>query len=826
MTRQPIAAIITCHNLGRTLREALDSVERQTRPAAEIVVVDDRSTDLHTRQVLAALRREGTHVLQIEGGSASAARNAGALRTESPYLVWLDADDVLEPNYFELAGARLDENESRDFVTCAIQAFGAAQYSWRPANPTFVDAVSTGGVPHASTMIRRGVWEAVGGFDESLATFELLDFWASVLERGKKGVVLDEPLLRYRIRASSGYRRSLRGDTYLARLRHFYEKHRAAVAQHAAQMIEAKETFLLSQREYQQLLESRIAGVEARLRETQQQIDAAVERLARHGSPRVDRGDLQRTRPISAAWGRDRGTPIDRYYIERFLDAHRADIRGRVLEVRDADYTTRFGGSAVTDSDVVDIDAANSRANVIADLRQATNVASQTYDCIIITQTLHLVADIAAAIGECARLLRPGGVVLATAPSIIRVDDEAGVDGDYWRLTEASARRLFAGAFPVDHVKVTTYGNVAAATAFLHGLSLEELPKTELDHNDPIFPVVVAVRASAPVATAVPTKAMAKPVRSRPKGRALVLAYHRIAEFEPDTHRLCTPLRAFEEHMTCIARDWTPVALDDLVRAASSDCIPERAVAVTFDDGYVDALTVASPLLQSLGIPATFFVNSDRLSEPHERWWDVLERLFLTVRALPAELDVQSEKYHVRAATGTPRERAAALELVNQAMWALDADDRAALASRALAWSGAADCVRSTHRLLTNEELRVLASRPGHHIGAHTRHHLALTTQPRAIKESEVAADKAALEEALEQPVSLFSYPYGDYDAELVTIVRDAGFRAAFTVDVGHVTALTNRLLLPRVEVTTEMCSDFAKRLESIWRADNRSVRL
>ena len=105
-------------------------------------------------------------------------------------------------------------------------------------------------------------------------------------------------------------------------------------------------------------------------------------------------------------------------------------------------------------------------------------------------------------------------------------------------------------------------------------------------------------------------------------------------------------------------------------------------------------------------------------------------------------------------------------------------------------------------------------------------HHLALTTQSRATKQAEVAADKAALEDTLGCPVSLFSYPYGDYDAELVTIVRDAGFRAAVTVDAGRVTALTNRLLLPRLEVTARMHRDFARQLEAIWRADDRGVRL
>src|SRR5690349_14034290 len=128
MNRQPIGAIITCHNLGRTLREALDSIERQTRPAAEIVVVDDGSKDLYTRRVLAEMALEGTHVRRIDGGSASAARNAGIQATESTYVVCLDGDDVLEPNYFELAAARLDADDSIDFVTCAMHAFGAANY--------------------------------------------------------------------------------------------------------------------------------------------------------------------------------------------------------------------------------------------------------------------------------------------------------------------------------------------------------------------------------------------------------------------------------------------------------------------------------------------------------------------------------------------------------------------------------------------------------------------------------------------------------------------------------------------------------------------------
>ena len=81
--------------------------------------------------------------------------------------------------------------------------------------------------------------------------------------------------------------------------------------------------------------------------------------------------------------------------------------------------------------------------------------------------------------------------------------------------------------------------------------------------------------------------------------------------------------------MDYIRRECSPIGLEDLVHAAASGRIPERAVAVTLDDGYLDALTTASPILDELGVPATFFVNTDRLTEEHERWWDILERMFL-----------------------------------------------------------------------------------------------------------------------------------------------------------------------------------------------------
>src|SRR5262249_16316312 len=158
------------------------------------------------------------------------------------------------------------------------------------------------------------------------------------------------------------------------------------------------------------------------------------------------------------------------HYIEGFLERHASDIRGAVLEVQEPDYTHRFGGDRVTRSDVVDLDASNPRATVLSDLRSASNIPSSTYDCIVLTPKLHVIDRMSAVVSECARILKPGGVLLATLPCASRVCLEYGHDGDFWRVTEAGARRLFSQAFPTESLEVTSYGNVLVNAAFLYGL--------------------------------------------------------------------------------------------------------------------------------------------------------------------------------------------------------------------------------------------------------------------------------------------------------------------------------------------------------------------
>jgi hypothetical protein len=205
-------------------------------------------------------------------------------------------------------------------------------------------------------------------------------------------------------------------------------------------------------------------------------------------------GTLRRTTPLSREWGYDRGSPVDRYYIDAFLQRQHGDIRGHVLEVRDASYARRFG-QGITHVDVLDIDADNPNATIVADLSAADAVAGDQFDCIILTQTLQFIYDTQSALLHAHRMLRAGGVLLVTVPVISRIAPRYGLEADYWRFTPASCHRVFSDVFGPTQVHVRGYGNVLTAMAFLTGMAQEELRRTELDARDDYFPVIIAVRA-------------------------------------------------------------------------------------------------------------------------------------------------------------------------------------------------------------------------------------------------------------------------------------------------------------------------------------------
>jgi SAM-dependent methyltransferase len=205
---------------------------------------------------------------------------------------------------------------------------------------------------------------------------------------------------------------------------------------------------------------------------------------------RVRFGDLRRTNPVSS-WGSHRGTPVDRWYIERYLTERSTAVRGHALEVKDDLYSTRLGASSVH---IVDIDAANRLATVVGDLCAPDTLAPGSYDVAVVTQTLQLVTDPALAIRHLVTALRPGGTLLLTVPTLSRIVDAS----DRWRWTPAGMRELLTVAAPSAEADVVGLGNGLTARAFLFGLAAQDLEEDVLAIPDEKYPLIVGAQVRLP----------------------------------------------------------------------------------------------------------------------------------------------------------------------------------------------------------------------------------------------------------------------------------------------------------------------------------------
>lgn len=204
-------------------------------------------------------------------------------------------------------------------------------------------------------------------------------------------------------------------------------------------------------------------------------------------------GDLNRTTPFSRRYGIDRGGAVDRIYIENFLNENKALIKGRVLEVSNNEYTTRYGGSNVIQSDVLHVNDSNLKATIIADLSKPLDIEEELFDCIIFTQTLQFIFDFKKTIENLYRLLKPGGHLLLTVPGITPIGKDP-FDW-FWSFTTCSMQKIITEQFNAENMEIKSYGNVLVATAFLYGMGRNEIKEEDRIVNDPSYQVIITVFA-------------------------------------------------------------------------------------------------------------------------------------------------------------------------------------------------------------------------------------------------------------------------------------------------------------------------------------------
>jgi glycosyltransferase involved in cell wall biosynthesis len=514
-----VAVVIPTYNHAQFLAEAIESALAQSHSADEIIVVDDGSTD-DPEAIVRGF--PGVKLLKRENGGLAAARNTGLSVSTADKVIFLDADDLLHPGAIEAGLATFQQTPDASFVYGAHRRIDnqgnvIVPYRYSAIGPSpYLDFLRCNMIGmHATVMYDRQRLTRLGGFDASLRRCEDYDVY---LRLSLEGSVASHAELVADYRWHGGNMSANNTDmlTWVLKV-HGQQK---ASAEARPEALTAWKSGRKIWREYyaedtlnslngkrgSELISGLASAMKASPAATLQRSARGLTRrlvqkartFASSWPPRigsVDFGDLASTRPISRDFGFDRGTPIDRYYVEQFLKQHAADIRGRVLEIGDASYSKRFGGQAITQQDVLHVSRDVPGTTLIGDMAEPGVLPKDAFDCMVLTQTLHLIYDMRAALTQAYEALKPGGVVLLTVPGITQLDRGEWSRTWSWSLTPYSARRLFEELFEPSKLEIVSCGNVFAATAFLHGVALEEVDQKQLDEVDLAYPVIVSVRA-------------------------------------------------------------------------------------------------------------------------------------------------------------------------------------------------------------------------------------------------------------------------------------------------------------------------------------------
>jgi SAM-dependent methyltransferase len=463
---------------------------------------------------------------RIAHSGLSAARNAGLRLARTAFIIFLDADDLLHAGAIEAGLRCMAANPGAGFVygghRLVDQALGTPRVARiRPIGPrAHYDLLGLNPIlMHGAVLYDRAKLTECGAFDETLSRCEDYDVYLRMTRR-YRAVSHSETVADYRIHpggmsvaVGEQYKGSLavharcRPPADERALLARWKRGRRVLTRNFARSVWGSRAGIPPVQRWAQRREMlRIAPAMSALAAIRQMLISSLpwpvaERLRairrktlRPRSGAIDFGDFLRIAPLSPGFGFRRGTPVDRWYIEQFLAQHGNAIRGRVLEVGDDAYSRRFG-TGVTRQDVLNVKPGRAGTTIVGDLAQAGALPADTFDCIVLTQTLHLLYDMPAAVRRLHEALRPGGVLLATVPGISPVDPGEWGETWFWSLTATAARRLFGEVFGADAVEVAADGNAFAATCFLQGVALEDIEPHWLRPADPSYPVVVTVRA-------------------------------------------------------------------------------------------------------------------------------------------------------------------------------------------------------------------------------------------------------------------------------------------------------------------------------------------
>jgi peptidoglycan/xylan/chitin deacetylase (PgdA/CDA1 family) len=327
-------------------------------------------------------------------------------------------------------------------------------------------------------------------------------------------------------------------------------------------------------------------------------------------------------------------------------------------------------------------------------------------------------------------------------------------------------------------------------------------------------------------------------------GSGLILLYHRITDLLPDPQLLCVSPSRFAQQMALIRSNFAPMSVMDLLYKAQQQALPENAVAVTFDDGYEDNFASALPILEELGIPATFFIAPGPASRGEEFFWDELERIFLSPGQLPGQLNFRlagktyscdlsdSRQYTADDARTNlhwnvqnpqnPTSRHKAYRELCGLMQNATLIQRQEAISFLRLWANIPPGVRDTHRAMNNDQIRQLANHRQMEVAAHTVDHPTLAIENPTDQKRQIVHSRQQLQQITGKPILGFSYSFGtrkDFTAVTVDAVKGADFAYALANVPGHVLAGVNRYQAPRFVVRNWSGEELIRQMQSTRKA-------
>ncbi len=282
--------------------------------------------------------------------------------------------------------------------------------------------------------------------------------------------------------------------------------------------------------------------------------------------------------------------------------------------------------------------------------------------------------------------------------------------------------------------------------------------------------------------------------------KAVILGYHRVTKNSWDPYGNAVSPEHFSQHLEVMHRYANPMPLGELVANLKVGKVPERALAVTLDDGYLDNLTIARPLLKQWKVPATVFAVSGNFGR--EFWWDELSRRFAPPNPLPRKLTIKSSEVDITFQTPQSPRREARLRSLRELHDILFTGPRETIADvleQLRGNLGAEARGEPWHRCMTEEELCELAEDPLIEIGAHTESHRPMAYLDEIEQREEITQCKAKLEQLLGRPVPLFSYPHGSYLPTLGGLVKAAGHSSSCAANANVVRSDSDPFSLPRL---------------------------